>query len=239
MISVIIPTYNRSAMLLEAVRSIQSQRNANAEIIVVDDNSSDDTGTVISKLKGITYIKNSTNKGPGYSRNIGYKLSKGEFVVFMDDDDYYIDEYFFQNALIILEEKPEVGFVSGYAKYGFANGTVREHPLNKNGYLNRTEYLNNFHYHWEKPDSTFTSIFRKSVLEAADFNNLKMMNDACIYMNALLYGDAYILNYFIGIYRVHDTNISKTIDCDFIIDNLKEKERVFYKMKYTPQVLVV
>ena len=62
-----------------------------------------------------------------------------------------------------------------------------------------------------------------------------MMNDACIYMNALLYGDAYIMDGYIGVYRIHDTNISKTIGCDFIIDNLKEKEKVFFKMNSTPK----
>ena len=235
MISVIIPTYNRSVMLLEAIRSIQNQKNSDIEIIVIDDNSTDDTEKIVSKFPCVTYIKNSSNKGPGYSRNLGYRLSKGEYIVFMDDDDYYIDETFYQNAEHILEQNPQIGFVAGYAKYGYTNGIIKEHPLNLSGYIEGRTYLNNFHINWNKPDSTFTSVFRKTVLEAADFCNLQMMNDACIYMNALLYGDAYIMDGYIGIYRIHDTNISKTIGCDFIIDNLKEKEKVFFKMKSTPK----
>lgn len=159
MISVIIPTYNRSAMLLEAIRSIQNQKNSDIEIIVIDDNSTDDTEKIVSKFPCVTYIKNSSNKGPGYSRNLGYRLSKGEYIVFMDDDDYYIDDTFYQNAVRILEQNPAVGFVAGFAKHGYTNGIIKEHPLNLSGYIGGRTYLNNFHINWNKPDSTFTSVY--------------------------------------------------------------------------------
>lgn len=230
MISVIIPTYNRSKMLVEAITSVINQVEVEKEIIVIDDNSTDDTEKVVRSMKGITYLKNSSNKGPGYSRNLGYKSANGDYIVFMDDDDYYTDHYFYRKALSIFEQNSNLGFVAGCAKYGYSDGKTKEHPLNIHGYIDGSTYLNNFHINWEKPDSTFSAVFKKTVLEDADFCNLQMMNDATIYMNALLYGDAYILKDYIGIYRIHNTNISKTISCYFIIDNLKEKEKILHRM---------
>ena len=122
-VSVIIPTYNRYSMLCEAIESVMAQKDVQVEIIVVDDNSSDETSNINSVFSNITYIKSVPNVGPGLNRRRGFNSSNGDYVVFLDDDDFYVDDLFFKKAVDILEKYMGVAFVSGNSnKYEMPDG---------------------------------------------------------------------------------------------------------------------
>jgi glycosyltransferase involved in cell wall biosynthesis len=87
LVSVIIPTYNRPDTLKRAIQSIKSQTYQSIEIIIVDDNSTADVDPVVSSLDNAVLLKNDENRGAPYSRNKGFKASKGDYVNFLDDDD--------------------------------------------------------------------------------------------------------------------------------------------------------
>ena len=79
LVSVVIPTYNSSLFLKESIDSAISQGYAEKEIIVVDDGSTDDTMDILQPYGNkIRYFKKK-NGGPGSARNVGIKMSKGEF----------------------------------------------------------------------------------------------------------------------------------------------------------------
>lgn len=91
-ISIVIPTYNRKEILEKCLRSLRGQdfRRADYEIIIVDDGSSDGTGTLLDKLsKGLDvalrYFRQE-NKGPAAARNLGIKNAKGSIILFLGDD---------------------------------------------------------------------------------------------------------------------------------------------------------
>ena len=91
-LSVIIPTYNSSNTIGRLIHSLINQDFKDFEIIFIDDKSKDNTLEIIKntiKNKNLSYqiILNKSNKGPGYSRNIGIKFSKGKYLVFVDSDD--------------------------------------------------------------------------------------------------------------------------------------------------------
>ncbi|MBU1853503.1 MAG: glycosyltransferase family 2 protein [Candidatus Omnitrophica bacterium] len=89
MISVIIPTFNRAGLLKKAIESVFSQTYQDFELIVIDDGSWDDTARLVADFTGrLTYIKQS-NKGPSAARNLGIRSSGGEFVAFLDSDDWW------------------------------------------------------------------------------------------------------------------------------------------------------
>jgi len=90
-ISVIVPTYNRSDLISETIKSILNQTYRNFELIIVDDGSTDNTEEVIRKFKDsrIKYIKTDNWGGPARPRNIGIKKAKGEYIAFCDDDDMW------------------------------------------------------------------------------------------------------------------------------------------------------
>jgi len=88
-VSCIITTFNRASLLSRAIFSVTNQTYQNVELIIIDDNSSDDTKEIVSGFSDprIVYIKNKKNLGLSGARNIGAELATGEYVAFLDDDD--------------------------------------------------------------------------------------------------------------------------------------------------------
>lgn len=97
MISVIIPAYNVEEYIAEAVTSVLNQSYKNLECIVVNDASTDNTeDAAIKAAKGdkrFRIISNVENKGVGITRSIGISSARGEYVMCLDGDDYYSDDY--------------------------------------------------------------------------------------------------------------------------------------------------
>lgn len=90
-ISIVTPTYNNERFIAETIDSVLSQTYKNFELIIVDDNSSDNTVEIVSGYddKRIVLVKNSTNFGAAYSRNIAIKKSTGDYIAFLDGDDLW------------------------------------------------------------------------------------------------------------------------------------------------------
>ncbi len=86
-ISVIIPTYNRSAMIGRAIESALSQILPEDEIIVVDDGSTDGTADVLGPYKGKVIYLYQENAGPGAARNLGIRTARHDLIAFLDSDD--------------------------------------------------------------------------------------------------------------------------------------------------------
>ena len=106
-ISVIVPVYNVEKYLLRCVDSIINQTYRNLEIILVDDKSTDNSGKMCDELtskdKRIIVIHKNENQGLGYARNSGIDIATGQYITFIDSDDY-IDVTLFENALKRIEE---------------------------------------------------------------------------------------------------------------------------------------
>ncbi len=231
MVSVIIPTFRRPDMLKTAIQSVNSQDYRNIEIIVIDDNSGDNTSEVVKEFENVRYYCNEENEGPGSSRKKGYLLARGDYIVFLDDDDYYTDETFFSTAIELIQRKNYV-FVSGNVRtLEVKTGRISASRMNVSGEIDALEYLKGFTVKYNKPTSTFSTVFSKCVLDSVGFQNMSMMNDVAIYLRSFCPGKVYVLDEFIGIYRIHEANISKTVSAEFIIENLKEKKPVYEKIK--------
>lgn len=233
LISVIIPTYNRQEFLIEAIDSVLKQKYPNIEIIIIDDNSSDETEERVNKryseFSNIYYYKNKVNMGPGYNRLLGFNKANGEYIIFLDDDDYYTDYNFFHDAIEKFNKNKNLAFVSGnnYIKNEDEDNLI-ENKLNFRKKITCIEYLNNFQtLKYPKPQSTFTTIFNKKVLENVKLNEVVMVNDTIIYLRALLGGNPDFIENMVGVYRVHKNNISKGCSTDFIIQNLDEKYKIY------------
>ncbi|MCD6517781.1 MAG: glycosyltransferase family 2 protein [Candidatus Aminicenantes bacterium] len=99
MISIIIPTYNRAQYLKEALDSVLSQdyfSNAHGpdsyELIVIDDGSTDETRRVVDSYESEIKYTFKPHRGVSSARNLGLKLSKGDFIAFLDSDDIWKKE---------------------------------------------------------------------------------------------------------------------------------------------------
>ena len=91
LISIVLPTYNRAAMLKTAIQSVLAQGYENWELIVIDNYSIDGTEYVISEFKDarIKCLKIKNNGSIGKSRNLGIKQALGEWIAFIDSDDWW------------------------------------------------------------------------------------------------------------------------------------------------------
>ena len=108
--SVIIPTYNRAAVIGKAVESVLTQEYLDFEVIIVDDGSSDNTEQVIKTIEDhrIRYFKKE-NEERGAARNFGVKNSRGKYVCFLDSDDIYYPNHL-SEAFKFIQNKSDVAF---------------------------------------------------------------------------------------------------------------------------------
>ena len=97
LISIIIPAFNAQASIERAVNSVLNQTYRSIELIVINDCSSDNTLELIrgltSKTIKITVIENKTNRGVAAARNQGINVAIGNWVTFLDADDYFDHTY--------------------------------------------------------------------------------------------------------------------------------------------------
>ena len=89
-VSVVIPTYNRAAMVVEAVESVLAQEGVDLEIIVVDDGSTDNTETMLGRFGSTLRYSRQPRSGVSASRNRGVALSQAPLVAFLDSDDLWL-----------------------------------------------------------------------------------------------------------------------------------------------------
>lgn len=115
-VTAIITTHNRCELLKKAIKSVLNQTYKNIEIIVVDDNSDDNTEkymqNIIKENPEIKY-KRLTNKnlsGGNYARNVGIKESTGEYIAFLDDDDEWMPEKI-EKQVNVLKNNNDVDLV--------------------------------------------------------------------------------------------------------------------------------
>ena len=113
MVSVIIPTYNRSNMVKRAIQSVLDQTYNNYEIIVVDDGSDDNTSFVINmfETEKLKYIKLPHNKGGAFDRNIGIENAHGKYIAFLDSDDEWLPSKIEKQIRFIENCMPSIGAV--------------------------------------------------------------------------------------------------------------------------------
>jgi glycosyltransferase involved in cell wall biosynthesis len=93
LVSVIIPTFNRWPLVREAVASVQAQRGAEWEIVVVDDGSTDGTAAGLNAACGAQIrVVRTVNRGVAAARNRGVADSHGELIAFLDSDDLWLPD---------------------------------------------------------------------------------------------------------------------------------------------------
>lgn len=90
--SVITPTFNRQAMLLRAIRSVQAQTFPDYEHLIIDDASTDQTAELVASIDDprIRYVRLDRWQGANAARNLGMDLARAEWLTFLDSDDEYL-----------------------------------------------------------------------------------------------------------------------------------------------------
>lgn len=143
MISVIIPSYNRGYIIKRSLESILNQTYKNIEVLVIDDNSNDNTYEVVNSIKDsrIRYIKLNENNGACYARNYGVRLAKGEYIAFQDSDDIWYENKLEKQLEYLDKNKLDIVSCKMYIHQDKKNNIVFPRSININ---KKSIYFENF-----------------------------------------------------------------------------------------------
>jgi glycosyltransferase involved in cell wall biosynthesis len=162
LVTVVIPAYNCEQYLKESLNSIMGQDYQNLEIIIIDDNSTDQTAKIADKLAKsdprIRVYHNSKNLGIGGNRNKGIELAKGKYIAWQDADDVATPDRV-SLQVKFLEEHSEVGVVGGYLEFFGDNYKTSERK-----YAEDDQSLRE-HIFMYNPIAQPVAMFRKEVFE--------------------------------------------------------------------------
>lgn len=110
-LSIILPTYNGSRFIEQAIKSVLKQSYEDFELLTIDDGSTDNVAEVISQFSErdprIIYLRNEKNLGIQKSLNKGLREAKGEYIARIDDDDEWIDKDKLKAQIDFLDNSPE------------------------------------------------------------------------------------------------------------------------------------
>ena len=244
-ISAIIPIYNNAEKIKLTIYSIIKQNLSDIEIIIIDDNSEDNSVQLIEQIQQedprIKLLKNKNNKGILYTRSIGTLNSKGEYIFPINSGDIFINDIFH-----ICEEEAELNNIdilefSGY-NYSIFNQTVSSIPnqlfvkYRKNGEIILQPELSNFMYKNKNESNIYEMIdeliWGKCIKSNIYKKAIDMLNFV-IYTEKVFFYESQIINFglfkvansfkFIninGIIHMHNIKL-KTDKNQYIHDNIK------------------
>ncbi len=126
-VTVVIPTHNRRAYLQEALGSALGQEQVSAAVIVVDDGSTDDTGTFLEQLQDsrVRALRVDPGRGGSAARNLGLAHCVSEYVMFLDDDDVLRPKALASLSAALDRQPTAAGAGGAYARFGAVPGPRR------------------------------------------------------------------------------------------------------------------
>lgn len=230
-VSVLIPTYNYARFLNEAIESVLNQTFTDFELVIVDNNSTDNTKEVVDKYsndKRLRYYKNETNIGIIGNFNKCLEYANGDYIKYLMADDLF-HKQLLEKFVAVMEEYPNVSLVTSYNEIF---GTKKKQR--------RTQF-NNLHSGEEiiheclmngrgnmigEPTSV---MFRKKHLGSQGFNpEYTALTDLNLWLRLLTKGDGFFIPEVLSYFRMHET---QTTNLNLIKNRFDEY--FFYKILQT------
>jgi glycosyltransferase involved in cell wall biosynthesis len=130
LVSIVLPTYNGSEYIRQSIDSCLNQTYRNIELIIVDDCSTDETPDIIKSYKDerIKYIRHERNKRLPTALNTGFANSKGEFLTWTSDDNYYAPEAIEKMKKVLMNNKCDFVYCDFYR---FENENLQNRRIKK------------------------------------------------------------------------------------------------------------
>jgi glycosyltransferase involved in cell wall biosynthesis len=213
LVSIVITCFNQATFLSEAIESAVNQSYSLKEVIVVDDGSTDNTQQIALSYPEVKYIYQQ-NAGLSAARNAGVENSRGEFLLFLDADDWL-----HRNAVNInvqfLENDPQLAFVSGWHEkvdqwnYPIANDQPAVVPSDHYLHLLKGNYIG----------MHAAVLYRSWVFTRFSFDvNLRACEDYDLYLKIARHHPVACHQQKIAAYRIHGNNMSTRIP--FMLDHV-------------------
>ena len=178
LISIIVPVYKVEPYIKRCVQSIIEQSYKNIEIILVDDGSPDKSGEIcdeFSKKDERIKVIHKPNGGLSDARNAGLKIAKGEYIGFVDSDDYIENDMFECLYKLCTENKAQISIVSYYEYYNGKLISVRKNDkLEK---FNKTEAIKELLIDSKIQSYAWNKLFKRELFDGIIFPTNKNFED--------------------------------------------------------------
>lgn len=219
-VSIIIPVYNTSKYLDNCITSVINQTYKNLEIILVDDGSNDSSFDVCKKYLTDNRVKVVRKKhmGVSYARNEGLKISTGKYIMFLDSDDYYSNDYVEKMYTALINNKCDV-VISGFSLvYKKSKRTLEYINTSKSFKFNdiASDMINTSHF-----NSVSKVIIKKDIIKDNNikfdtslicFEDYKFSFDVLRNSNKIYYLSNCLYNY-----RVHGNSSSQKLEVEKVL----------------------
>lgn len=219
LVSVIIPNYNYANYLSICIESVIAQDYSNIEIIVVDDGSTDSSLEVLEKYAPMIRVFQQRNAGVSVARNRGLLEARGEFIAFLDADDYWGKDKISSQVEVLLEKQVDLVY-SGVTIIEDDQKTISKimEPL-YSGYC--APYFRKFPGRAIILLGTSNALFRKNLVSFSGLfdTNLSIAADWDFFRRYCDYANVASHNHACVFYRQHSLNMSK-ISKKFLSDYL-------------------
>ena len=211
-ISVIVPVYNVRKYLKKAIYSIINQKYRNLEIILVDDGSTDGSGEICDEFKEIDnriVVYHKENGGQSSARNYGIQKAIGDYIIFIDSDDYIHPEMILSLYEEIKKSKADVSVCGIMNVYN-----TKEVPQCNNTELQfictEKEFLKELLIGEKVPGSICNKLLKKEIAEKLSFPEGKIYEDAFYHLDLIKIAKTYVVTTKPYYYYYHRSNSSTT-----------------------------
>lgn len=227
-VTINIPAYNQEKYIARAIESCLAQDYPHLEIIVSDDCSNDKTFAVAQKYATDSRIKlfrNEKNIGRvKHYRKILHEYSRGEWVVNLDGDDYYIDNRFISEAIHLIHQHPQVVMYAAAAKVFIekqnrvVEGTVRLKQVLT--LMKGTDYVLNA-YEVGNIMQHFACLYNRAIALQTDFySHNSLGSDTDSLCRLAFKGNVLVHLKYVGVWTSHENNASYTLNMDTLNSEL-------------------
>lgn len=214
LVSVIIPVYNAEKYLEECIDSVINQTYKNIELILINDGSTDNSQDICERYKNKysnINLFNITNHGVSYSRNFGISKSSGEYIIFIDADDY-IEKNMIFDLVKIKEEDTTNTIIFNYSKVYIDNkveiANIPELIIEKQ------DLLNNFFFYYNKMilNQPWNKLYDSKIIKKNNINfdiNLAIGEDLMFNLEYFKYCNKFrIINQYYYNYRINPDSVT-------------------------------
>ena len=227
-VSVLVPTYNNAHFLDETIQSVLNQSFPDFELIIVDNQSTDNTDEVVQQYlhdKRVKFYKNATNIGMVGNWNKCLEYAQGKYIKYLCSDDKFHPDLL-KKFVQVMEQHPQVAIVSSYREYFGLKRFKSELPP-FSGLKSGKEVIYHSLQDWNWIGEPTTVMFRRADLQVGPFNtDYKYFPDWDMWLKLLTRGDLYMIPETLSYFRLHENQVTA-----LVMQNLSNLFEEYYFFK--------
>lgn len=219
LISIIIPAFNAESNIQKAINSVLQQTHKNVEILVIDDGSTDNTSEIVKSFgEEVSYFYQS-NRGVAAARNKAIDMAKGEYVTFLDADDYWLPEFI--ESLLAIDAARNADFIVGNRFLENLEGNrITVFDFKKDVKIELKE-KSDFKKAFKMIGNACTAcLFKRSIIGDARFPKYKLGEDALFVLEMFLKSKCVaVFKAPLYVYVQNPTSVTHTKITEEVVDN--------------------